>query len=573
MIITALDGIFLSSINKELVKELLGGKVSKINQPEKDEIIITIRNNKNNYKLLVSASPVYPRAHLTFGNRENPIKAPMFCMVLRKYLASSKISKIEQIETDRILIFEFLSQDELGFDSKYKLIIEIMGRHSNISLIRDRDNIIMDSIKHVTPDINRVRSLLPGISFIYPPASNKLNPLISNEEDVSSYININNIQNDENIYSNVFTGISRPLSKELFNKFPDIDNELNALKNKLNNCFDFYIYTKNYIYKDFHCINLDNLGYEDKIKFDSPSKLLENFYLEKDKQDRLKSKRANLEKLLLTNIERCSKKIRILEDNLEKAKGKDKYKLLGELLTANIYSVKRGDTYIEVSNYYSDTGEIIKINLDINKSPSQNIQKYFKRYNKLKTTESMSKEQLKNAEEELLYLNSVLNNLLNVENYTEIEEIKYELMESSYIKHKKSKNQKNKKDKKVKASNPMEYLSSEGVKIYVGKNNVQNDYLTLKFADKRDTWLHTKNIAGSHVIIKSMEFSEKTLNEAAILAAFYSKGKDSSKVPVDYTIVKNVKKPSGSKPGMVIYYTNKTIYVTPPKEILLERIK
>jgi predicted ribosome quality control (RQC) complex YloA/Tae2 family protein len=560
----ALDGIFLRGIVTELQNSIINGKVDKVNQPEDDEIIIFIRNNSKNIKLLISSSPVYPKIHITDINKENPIKAPMFCMVLRKYLKGGKILKAEQIGSDRIIKITFSNTDELGFDSIYNLYVEIMGRHSNITLVRERDNMIMDSIKHITPDINRVRTLLPKLSFVFPPESVKLDPYNSSPEEINSFIKDNNIAEDSSIFSNCFTGVSTPLSKELYIRYKDnFSGILNFFKN-LDKEQSFYLYEKLGKFKDFSPISLSFMDAYKEIIYESPSKLLQDFYFNKDKNDRLNSKSSNLQKIVNTNIDRCEKKIKILKDNLEKAKDKDSYKLRGELLTANIYAIKEGMSKIKLCNYYSDNEEI-EINLNPQKSPSHNIQDYYKKYNKLKITEKMSQIQLGLSNDELLYLNSVMTNILNCDTYKEIDDIRKELIETGYIRFR------GKKGKET-PSKPMHFKSSEGIDIYVGKNNIQNDYLTLKLADKGDTWLHTKDIPGSHVIIKSREISETLLSEAASLAAYYSKGRTSSKVPVDYTQVKNVKKPNGAKPGMVIYSTNNTIYVTPPQVINLERV-
>lgn len=561
----ALDGIFLRGIVKELRNSIINGKVDKINQPEQDEIIIFIRNNSKNIKLLISSSPVYPKIHITDINKENPIKAPMFCMVLRKYLKGGKILGIEQIGSDRIIKLTFSNTDELGFNSIYNLYVEIMGRHSNITLVRDRDNMIMDSIKHITPDINRVRTLLPMLNFVFPPKSDKLDPYNSSSAELSDFIKDNNILNDSFIFSSCFTGVSTPLSKELYIRYKDNISGVFQFFKDLDNKDSFYLYKKLGKFKDFSPASLSYMESFEEVIYSSPSKLISDFYLNKDKNDRLNSKSSNLQKIVNTNIERCEKKIKILKDNLEKAKDKDIYKLKGELLTANIYSLKEGMDKIMLTNYYNENEEI-EIKLNVQKSPSHNIQDYYKKYNKLKSTEKMSRIQLDLSEEELKYLNSVLTNILNCDTYKEIDEIKKELVETGYIKYRGGK-----KEKETPAK-PMHYKSSEGIDIYVGKNNIQNDYLTLKFADKTDTWLHTKDIPGSHVIIKGREISPVTLNEAAILAAFYSKARTSSKVPVDYTLVKNVKKPNGAKPGMVIYTTNNTIYVTPTASVNLERV-
>jgi predicted ribosome quality control (RQC) complex YloA/Tae2 family protein len=569
----ALDGIFLFSLVEELKNVIIGGKIDKINQPEKDEIILNIRKGRINHKLLISSSSTYPRIHLTKLNKPNPMKAPMFCMVLRKYLTNAKILDISQIDSDRIVIIRFESTDELGFNSVYFLITEIMGRHSNITLVRERDNMVMDSIKHITSDINTYRSIFPGVKYIYPPKSNKLNPFNFTYNDVYAYIKDNNINFNKYMFSSLFTGISKTLSTEIcfnltLNNIPLEASFLNKILdytkiiiNKiLTKDFKYTLYKsseRNFI--DFYCIELSSLNEYIKVSYSSPSNLIEDFYFTKDKLDRLKSKSSDLQKVIINNINRCTKKSKILNNTLKQCKDKENYRLFGELLTANIYALKKGMKEIEVDNYYSENYDKVKIYLDENKTPSENIQSYYKKYNKLKKSEESAYEQLKQNDDELEYLQSVLTNIQNVDNYAEIEEIKKELIETGYIKFKKSY-----KSSKTKMSKPMHFVSTDGFHIYVGKNNIQNDYLTLKFAHKNDIWLHTKNIPGSHVIIKSVDtIPENTLKEAANLAAYYSKSQNSSNVPVDYTQVRNVKKPSGAKPGMVIYYTNQTIYVTP----------
>lgn len=560
----AYDGIFLFSVIEELKKTIINSKIDKINQPEKDEIILTFRGNK---KLLLTASSTYPRIHMTVFSKPNPSKAPSFCMLLRKYLIGAKLLEIEQLSMDRIVKFKFESTDELGFNSIYYLICEIMGRHSNISLVRERDNKIMDSIKHITPDINSYRTLLPGLTYVYPPASKKLDP--GNFSKIEFKNAISNLDINENSFSKIFTGVSKSASSALFYKVKESNDLYESINSAfkdilINHNFSFAIYEDKGIFKDFHCIPFAN--YNEKIEFDSVSSLLDEYYSKKDKQDRLRSRTLDLQKLIHTNIDRISKKLNILNKELKECSTKDDFKIKGELLTANIYAIKHGMKSIDVLNYYSSNGETISIQLDENKSPSENTQRYFNKYTKLKKTESAAIEQIKKANEEMDYLNSVLTSINNLETYDEIIDIRKELAESGYIRHVKATKQ------KIKPSKPMHFLSSAGIDIYVGKNNIQNDFLTLKFADKVDTWMHTKNIPGSHVIIRSKNIDETTLMEGATLAAYYSKAQESTNVPVDYTEVRNVKKPSHSKPGMVIYYTNKTLYVT-PENLNLKRIE
>ncbi|MBW9144203.1 NFACT family protein [Clostridium sp. CM027] len=578
----ALDGIYLSSLVEEIKDIIIDCRVDKVTQPEKDEIILSFKKNRKVYKLLISSSSNYPRIHFTDFNKQNPIQAPKFCMVLRKYLNTATVLDVRQLNSDRLLVIDFKSSDELGFDSVYSLIVEIMGRHSNISLVRTRDNLIMDSIKHVSSDVNSYRVLYTGVEYIYPPASTKLNPFNFEYDEFYKYLIDKNIPFAEKFFTGAFTGISSNLSSELVYRYYeenivfDLDHAKNIydftisiFKNMHDNIF-LAAYAMNDKLKDFHCIKLTSLKDCDFEEFESPSMLIETFYFRKDKHDRLNSKSSNLQKIVNNNINRCDKKVKILNATLNDCKTKGTYKLHGELLTANIHSLKKGDKVANLLNYYSEDGEYIKIKLDENKTPSQNVQYYYKKYNKFKIAEEMGLIQMTLTENELKYLHSVLTNILNVENYNGIEDIKNELIETDYItlkKHSKGKN------KKAKPTKPMHFISSEGIDIYVGRNNIQNDFLTLKLANKNDMWLHTKDIPGSHVIIKNIgDIPETTLLEAGNLSAFYSKSQNSSSVPVDYTQVRNVKKPSGSKPGMVIYSTNKTMYIT-PIESTLERVE
>ena len=578
----AFDGIFLYALSLELKNDILNGKVDKINQPEKDEIILTIRCGTKNRKVLISASSNYPRIHFTDKTKSNPMQPPMFCMLLRKYLLGGRIINIEQVNSDRILTIDFESTDEMGFDSIYSLIIEIMGRHSNITLVRKRDSIVMDSIKHITPDINSYRSLYPGIRYKYPPESEKLNPFDFSLKDFTDKICTDEFEISSSTFSSLFSGVSGALSIQIYNsilfKCEQLgEEELLKLygflkeyfdKIKLGD-FDYTLYVDQLgNYKDFYCFKLEYLKDFNILNFESGSSLLDTFYYVKDKQDRMNQKSADLQKLITNNIDRCKKKNNILLNALKECEKKNKLQLSGELLTANIYSIKKGDRSIQVYNYYSDNEEYITIPLDDTLSPSENIQHYYKKYNKLKKTEEAALEQLKSNETESDYLQSVLTNIKNCDSYDEIEDIRRELVETGYIKFRKTSGK-----AKTSQSKPLHFKSTDGTDIYVGKNNIQNDYLTLKFAERGDIWLHTKNIPGSHVIVKNNgSLSDRTLEEAATLAAHFSKAKASTKVPVDYTEVKNVKKPSGAKPGMVIYSTNKTIYVD-PYDIQLERSK
>ncbi|MGL5378718.1 Rqc2 family fibronectin-binding protein [Clostridium sp.] len=563
----ALDGIYLYSLLLDFKSSILGAKIDKINQPEKDEIIITVRKDRKNLKLLISASSKFPRIHLTEATKVNPIQAPLFTMVLRKYLIGGRITSVNQIDGDRILEIEVESTDELGFDSKYTLIIEIMGRHSNITLVRKRDNKVVESIKHITPDINSYRVVYPGTTFVYPPKSKKLNPFDFSFNDFKNYIEENDLSLNENFYSNIFTGISKPLSTHLYNATKDKNlstQDIYELMLKfvltLPENISHKIFSENGLVKDFYCLPLSNYSssYED-ISFQNPHNLLDEFFSTKDKQERLNNRSIDLQRFINTNIERCLKKEQKLNNILLECNEKESFRIKGDLLTSYIYTINKGDKEAHLLNFYSENEEYLTIKLDENKTPSENIQFFYKKYNKLKKSEESALEQLEKNEEELTYLNSVLVNILNCDSYLEIEDIKKELIETGYLRFRKI----NKSNKKEKTSKPLHFVSSEGIDIYVGKNNIQNEYLSLKFANKNYMWFHTKNIPGSHVIVCTDSIKDTTFEEAATIAAFYSKAKNSTKVPVDYTKVKNLKKPSGAKPGMVIYHTNYSMYAEP----------
>ena len=408
----ALDGIYLYSLVHDLKKSILNCKIDKINQPEKDEIILTLRKDRKNIKLLISASSKFPRIHLTNITKQNPLQAPMFAMVMRKYLIGGKITDISQVNGDRIIQLHIEATDELGFNSKYILIVEIMGRHSNITLVRERDNKIMECIKHISADINTYRVLYPGIAYVYPPVSNKLNPFDFSYNDFILYVKNQNISIDKLFFMNTFTGICKELSKNLYLNLLQNNNTINIkyifdyfkifVKN-IENSLSYNIYKDNNIFKDFYCLPLDI--YSNKytiIPFNNPNVVLDEFFTIKDKQDHLLSRSTDLQKLITTNIDRCINKSKKLKNILIDCKEKDKFKIYGDLLTSYIYMINKGTEKIELLNFFNEEEtEYVTINLDINKSPSENIQYYYKKYNKLKKSEKSAIEQLEKNKDEL----------------------------------------------------------------------------------------------------------------------------------------------------------------------------
>lgn len=576
----AFDGITVSAIKAEIEDKILGGRIDKVYQPEKDEIILGIRSMGQAYKLLLTSNASNPKFHFTQTNPSNPMTPPLFCMVMRKHLQSGKIIKIEQPDFDRILNIYVESLNELGDYSVKKLVLEIMGRHSNI-ILTDENNTILDCIKHIGHDTSSVREVLPGREYTLPPSQGKINTLELDNNNFKEVLgNSPSFEIQSVIYKN-YTGISPIAASEIcyranvngstpvealtdiqkeviFNEFAKLVEDIKA-----NRFYPESITNEKGKTIDFSPIEMTQFnGFEIK-KYTSISELIESFYANRDFAYRIGQKTQDLRKLITQNIERCIRKKDIQMQTLRSIKNRDELRLKGELLTANIYSIKKGMTTVELPNYYSENQELVAIELDSNKTPSENAQKYYKAYNKAKRTFEALKDQMKSNDEELAYLESVLTSVNNCTDEQDVKEIRRELREEGYVKK-----VKNQKDKSKKHSVPLHFISQDGFDIYVGKNNIQNDELTLKFARPRDIWMHTKNIPGSHVIIvaNGQTIPDTTLNEGAMLSAFYSKAKNSSKVPVDYTEKKNVKKPNGSKPGFVIYETNKTAYITTSEE-------
>lgn len=549
--IMALDGIYFSNVVREISTGLEGSRVDKVNQPESDVIILTFRGRSGNRKLLITSNSSFSRLHFTEIQRQNPLQAPLFLMVLRKHLQGAFFEGIRQLDGDRLVNLTFSGKDEMGFDQKFILSVEMMGRHSNIILIRERDMKIIECIKHVSADRNTYRVLLPGKAYIPPPPSNKLDPLSYTDEELLLAGDPDNL--DPDFFSRIFSGVSRRTSNLIYEVYDGTDPLafIRGIVESTGKGTSFYIMREDGEYKDV--VSYPFKG--DLVPYDSASKALEDFVSERDQKDRMRGKSADMQKMIHTNIERVLKKINILDESIRESMDKNEDRLKGELLTSNIHSLKDGMSEATLLNYYDGTEAVIRLNE--HKTISQNIQHYYHRYNKKKRAEEMAASQKLLAEEELSYLNSIMLSLQNSENQREVDDIRQELMVAGYLRFRKV------PAGKEKPSKPFHFKSTEGIDIYVGKNNTQNDFLTVKFAGKNDTWLHTKDIPGSHVIIKAENFSEETLLEAANLAAWYSKAGTSSKVPVDYTKVKNVKKPNGAKPGMVTYSTNKTLYVDP----------
>ena len=585
----ALDGVAISTLVDELNKACLGGRVDKIHQPDSNEIIIHLRSLGNNLKLLLCANPSFPRVQITQATKENPAQPPMFCMLLRKHLSGGKIVGFEQVGFERIIKINIESSDELGYMSVKSLIVEIMGKHSNI-ILTDANGKILDSIYRVDITVSSVRQILPGLTYELPPSQGKKNPLEASEEEIAGCMD-NSDRELKNMLMNAYTGISPLTASEIvYRATGSADTKgcdtVADVRLRTARCF-LYCFDKirNRDYSptvlinaqsgkmmDYSAIPISLYGDLAKTEqYETMSEALDGFYTKKAANEAMKQKSGDLLKFVNNNIDRCRKKLQMQNETLMKVSKRDKYKMYGDLVTANIYRIVQGMESIEVENFYSENCEKIFIPLQKDLSPAQNAQKYYKRYNKDKTAEAETQKQKELNLTEIEYLESVQTAILNVETVAEINQIREELTEQRYLRNR----DRLKKGKKAQTPTPMHFVSSDGYDIYVGKNNKQNDYVTLKIARSTDIWFHTKLIHGSHVIIKTTDAEtvpDNTYLEAAALAAYYSKGRDSENVPVDYTEVKNVKKPSGAKPGMVIYVNYNTLYVN-PDENLIQRLK
>ena len=572
------DGIVTKAVVSELNTLLKDGRIDKIYQPEKDEIIIQIYNNGVNYKLLISASSTYPRLYITNNAYENPVNAPAYCMLLRKNLQGLRISSIEQHLLDRVIIITVSGKDELGYQNYKQIVVEIMGKYSNIILLDKSSNKIIDSIKRVNSDMSRVREVLPGLIYVFPPTNNKLDPREININIFKELINSNNknMRIDKFLYQN-FLGLSPLISKEIctlaniiidrtllslsnseiitiYSAFEDVikkvnDNEFTPTANIDNNGKINY----------FYAFPLRQFDVSNNKYFESMSNLLDFIYYKIDKDDRIKQKSSYIRKIIENRIEKSQHKLSKINEELIESAEREKYKIYADLLQANIHAIPKGASSIELSNFYDPEQNLLEIPLDVTLSPAANAQKYYKKYAKLKAASSILKKQIEETQNEIFYLESVLVSLDLVNDFYELDEIRSELIEHGYIKKPSGK----KKMDTRKKTKPLHYLSSDGFDIYVGKNNLQNEYLTTKFAKKDDLWFHAKNIPGSHVILKSKnsEIPESTIYEAAYLAALFSKNNFETKVDVDYTKKVFVKKPKDTKYGFVNYDNFKTVVI------------
>lgn len=559
------DGLITRAITHEL-QGLVGGRITKIYQPGEAELVLHIRSQGKNHKLLLSAHPAYARVQLTEALQNNPKEPPMFCMLMRKHSEGAVVEAITQVDMERIIHIDFRTRDELGDEVTRRLIIEIMGRHSNIILVDPATQTIIDGIKRVSHAISQYRQVYPGATYIAPPAQHKQNPLHTDKQAFIAGFDYNRGRLDKQIVQR-FTGLGPTIAKEIVHRagISTRDKLWEAFAQVMENAKQ-HAYaptiTKTAGKSLFSLWPLKHVSGESR-HYGTMSECLEHFFYGKAERDRVRQQTGDLIRKLKNEIDKNEKKIAILTDELKSAEQAETWRIYGELITAYMHQIKRGDTEATVTNYYDEEAPEITIKLDPLLTPSENAQRYFKKYNKLKTSKKWNAEQIDKAKSDKAYLESVL---VQLENSTlrEVEQIREELAEEGWLRGP-AKKQKRKK-KEVPA--PLSIQASDGTPILVGRNNKQNDYLTHQLARATDTWLHTKDIPGSHVVIRSKNVSDEALREAAILAAYHSKARESSQVPVDFTLVKHVKKPSGARPGFVIYEQQQTLYVTPDEEIV-----
>lgn len=566
----AFDGITVASVVSELEHALSGGRIAKIAQPEADELLFTVKTPNGQKRLYISASASLPLIYLTDENKPGPMTAPNFCMLLRKHIGNGRIAAIRQPGLERIICIDIEHLNELGDPCTKKLIIEIMGKHSNI-IFCDADDRIIDSIKHVSAQISSVREVLPGREYFIPDTMSKQDPLTVDLGTFTRTLKNKPMPLGKALYTGL-TGIS-PVAAEDICHLSGISSDLSAgdisedMLVHLYRQFTYYmervqeqdfhpvIYYKNGAPVEFSSIPLSHYGTFDKEEFSSMSEALSAYYASRNTITRIRQKSADLRHVVQTALERNRKKLDLQERQLRDTKNREKYRIYGELINTYGYNLPPASKELTCLNYYAN--EQITIPLDPVRTPQENAQKYFSKYNKQKRTFEALSELIKATREDILYLESISAALDIASNEADLAQIKEELMISGYVRRKFTK-------KKTKLINkPMHYISSDGYHMYVGKNNLQNDELTFSFANGNDWWFHAKGAAGSHVIVKSggEELPDRTFEEAGRLAAYYSKSRGSDKVEIDYVEKKHVKKPNGARPGFVVYYTNYSLVI------------
>ncbi len=573
----ALDGIFLSLIKNEILDSAQFSRVEKIHQPSREELVIHLRGKGGAKKLLLSVRANSPRIHFTSHAPENPATPPMFCMLMRKHLVNASLADIRQSELDRILYIDFDATNEIGDRVKLTLSIEIMAKHSNIILF-DGEGRIIDALKRVDLSQSTVRQILPGFRYTSPPPQNKLNITLHSTENIIEQIKSYPTKTLSSAILSTLQGVSPLTSRELAGEdyelfvdetgdrsFEALATRIDSLRKTVEGGQGLPFMLKDETGKPFDFSFMPILQYGTKYKAEekhSFSEMLDEFYYECDRLDRTRQKAQDLVKFLNSSIARISKKLSLQQAELRQCADRESLRISAELINANLYRLEKGAVYYDLENYY-DENKLLRIKADPSKSPAQNAQKYFKDYRKAKTAEAMLTELIEKGRDDLQYLETVADALDRASTQAEIEEIRNELAVSGFMRFKRKSN-----SKQPKLLPPMEYRTTDGFRVLVGRNNMQNDKLSLKTSQKSDMWLHTQKFPGSHVIIVSdgKEISDDAIVEAAEIAAYHSKARDAKLVPVDYTYVKHLKKPQGAPPGKVIYHIYYSVNVTPDRD-------
>ncbi len=576
----AFDGAFLSQIKKEIEQRALGSKVDKVYQPSREEIVLVLRGKGIGGKLMLSARANSPRVHFTAVLPENPPTPPMFCMLLRKRLISGKLTAIRQPGLERVLLLDFACINELGEAVTNTLAIEIMGRYSNIILI-DEQGRIADAVRRVNAEMTSERLVLPGMAYRLPPAQNKKNILETPPSEILAALDsVKNTTLAKGLLS-VLQGFSPIACREIAQQAcRGQDVTIQELTQEQKERLSFFLCRAAETISNggqpvmvsdlngrpfdfcFFSITQYGTGAITSI-FSSFSELMDAFYSRRDQIERMRVKSHDLLQLLANTTDKLSRKVSAQREELKRCAQREELRVCADLLNANLYRLEKGMNFADLEDFYQDGNPIRRIRLDPALSPSQNAQKYYKDYRKAQTAERMLAQQIEQASAELEYLDTVFDALSRAESERELGEIRQELMEQGYLRRSGDKR------RPPAALGPLQFITSDGFTVYVGRNNRQNDQLTLRTAGNNDVWFHTKNIPGSHTILftQNRQPSETALKEAALMAAFHSKAAGSSQVPVDYTQVRHVHKPQGAKPGMVIYDHYQTVYVTPDEEI------
>ncbi len=569
-----MDGLTLGFMARELNETLNGGKIEKVNQPEKDMLVLLIHAQGKNHKLLLSAVPSFARAHLTGASYPNPADAPMFCMLMRKHLQAGRITALEQLGGDRVLKITVESKDELGDTAPRELYLELMGRHSNLTLVKDGR--IIDAIRHVSGDMSRVRQALPGLPFVPPPAQDKINPAELTEEALLEKLTVLAGPLDKALAASI-RGLSPVAAREIAYRATGMHRTDLAEVNlsSLSQVVCAFFRRMQDIAQPTAQMGPDglmadvlpfpylSLNPDLQKPYPTLSAALDAFYFGRDRRDRMNQKSQSLKRLIKTHLERDEKKLALQEEELTASAKMEEYRIAGELLTAQAYVVPRGAETVELPNFYDPNGGAVEIALDVALNPAQNAQKYFKRYRKARVAQDLAKEQKEKPLKEMALLEQALFDLEESETEQDMADVRKALEEGGIVKPAAGAGAGKggrKKPKQNAESAPLRFEAPDGTEIIVGKNSAQNDRVTGS-AKGNDTWLHAKDMPGSHVIVKAEHPSQETLSMALRLAAWYSRGKGAA-VPVDYTLRKNVKKPGGSPAGFVIYTNQKTVMVS-----------